>query len=78
MNFNIYLDETTVERLNRLARARRTTRNALIREAVGRLLELKGTRSWPAEVLEHRGLADTPAFESLRRGLRPPRRNPLR
>ncbi len=78
MNFNVYLDEPTVERLNRLARARRTTRNALIREAVGRLLDQKTTMGWPTEVLEHRGLPDTPAFESRRRGLRPPKRNPLR
>ena len=78
MNFNIYLDEPTVDRLNRLARTRKTTRNALIREAVGRLLEREDVAGWPALVLAHEGEPDAPPFESSRRSLRAPRRNPLR
>lgn len=78
MNFNVYLDETTVERLNRLARSRKTTRNALIREAVAHLLERQATSGWPTLVLEHEGVAGARAFEATRGKLRPPKRNPLR
>jgi hypothetical protein len=78
VNFNVYLDEPTVERLNRLARTRKTTRNALIREAVGRLLERDDAAGWPALVTQFEGVPDTPPFESFRRTLRAPRKNPLR
>jgi predicted transcriptional regulator len=76
VNFNIYVDRQTVERLNRLAKARGVTRNALIREAVEHLLARETRAGWPAAVREHRGVAGS-AFESARRKLRPPRRDPL-
>ena len=76
MNFNVYLDKQTVDRLNRLAKARGVKRNALIREAVEHLLARETRAGWPAAVLEHRGVPG-PAFESGRRKLRPPRRDPL-
>ena len=77
MNFNVYVDKRTAERLNRLARARRTTRNALVREALTQLLEPGHKAGWPAEVLEFQGIAGTQPFEEARRKLRPPRPNPL-
>jgi predicted transcriptional regulator len=76
LNFNIYLDKRTVDRLNRLAKARGVKRNALIREAVEALLESQASRGWPAAVLEHEGVAVAP-FESTRSGLRAPRRDTL-
>lgn len=78
MNFNVYLDGPTVDRLNRLARTRKTTRNALIREAVARLLEGDEATGWPALVLAHAGEPEAPPFEASRGTLRAPRRNPLR
>jgi hypothetical protein len=78
MNFNVYLDEQAVERLNALARKTGTTRNALIREAVAHLLDKKAKTGWPQAVMEFGGDPRAPAFESTRRGLRPPRKDPLR
>ena len=78
MNFNIYLDESTVERLNNLAREKGTTRNALIREAVGHLLDRQDEPGWPSAVTEYLGTPDAPVFESARRGLRPAKKDPLR
>jgi len=78
MNFNVYLDAPTVERLNALARSRGTTRNALIREAVGHLLDQGPRKAWPEAVADFQGESGAPAFESARKGLRPPTKDPLR
>lgn len=77
MNFNVYVDRRTGERLNNLARARRTSRNALIREALARLLEPGHKAGWPPEVLEFQGIAGARPFEQARRKLRPPQPDPL-
>ncbi|MBK7584477.1 MAG: ribbon-helix-helix protein, CopG family [Myxococcales bacterium] len=74
MNFNLYVDAATGARLDRLARRRRTTRNALIREAVSRLLDGTGDACWPREVVlfeEYRALlASTPSGGSYARHAR--------
>lgn len=77
MNFNLYVDATTGARLDRLAKQRRTTRNALIREAVSRLLDGSGGASWPREVALFEGVPRAPRFEAQRRKLRAPRKDPL-
>ena len=77
MNFNVYLDEPTVDRLNALARKRGTTRNALIREAVSHLLDRKAESQWPASVMTFEGEAGIPPFEESRHSLKPPREDPL-
>lgn len=77
MNFNVYLDDDTGRRLDRLAKARRTTRNALIREAVARLLEQRAGAAWPRIVLDYRGDPDAPPFEASREGLAEPKSDPL-
>jgi hypothetical protein len=77
MNFNVYIDKQTGERLERLAKARRTSRNALIREALAHLLE-RGTKAeWPPEVLGFQGVPEATPFEDARRKLGAPRRDPL-
>lgn len=78
MNFNIYLDAATVDRLNALARERGTTRNALIREAVGHLLDRQAEPGWPEAVAAFEGEPGAPRFESARKRLRAPRKDPLR
>ena len=77
MNFNFYVDKRTGERLKRLARKRQTSRNALIREAVARLLERESGSDWPAEVLDFQGIPGAPRFEATRRRLGSPWRDPL-
>lgn len=78
MNFNVYLDDNTVDRLNALARKRGTTRNALIREAVAHLLEGKAGAAWPAIVREFGGEPGAEPFEASRRRIRPPKKDPFR
>ncbi|MBI3937301.1 MAG: CopG family transcriptional regulator [Betaproteobacteria bacterium] len=77
MNFNVYIDKQTGERLERLARTRRTSRNALIREALVHLLERGAKAKWPPEVLAFQGIPGVRPFEAARRRLGAPRKDPL-
>lgn len=77
MNFNVYIDKQTGNRLERLARTRRTSRNALIREAVAHLLDHGAKVAWPPEVLGFEGIPALRPFEAARRRLRAPREDPL-
>lgn len=69
MNFSIHIDKRIGERLERLARIRRTSRNALIREALAHLLE---RAEWPPEVLGFQGVPKAAPFEDARRKLGAP------
>ena len=77
MNFNVYIDKRTGERLERLARTRRTSRNALIREALAHLLERGARTEWPPEVLGFQGVPKATVFEDTRRKLGAPRPDPF-
>lgn len=77
MNFNVYIDKQTGVRLGRLAKTRRTSRNALIREALAHLLERGAKVGWPPEVLGFQGIPGVRPFEAARRRLRAPRKDPL-
>ncbi|MFN0315104.1 MAG: CopG family transcriptional regulator [Burkholderiales bacterium] len=77
MNFNVYIDKETGDRLGRLAKARGTTRNTLIREALAQILERGGKAGWPPEVLGFEGISAARPFEAARRKLRAPRKDPL-
>lgn len=77
MNFNVYIDKHIGEQLERLAKDRGTSRNALIREALARFIERGSLREWPDVVREFRGVKDAPRFENGRDALRPPPADPL-
>ena len=78
MNFNIYLDSALGLALQRLAKRRKVTRNALIRKAVEALLD-KETRSpeWSEAVMNWQGAPGFAPFESHRAKLAPPAQDPL-
>ena len=77
MNFNIYLDDETGQRLNHVAEQAGETRNALIRQAVSEWLNRHGKPNWPDAVLAFKGMADIPLFEASRDRLKPPAADPL-
>ena len=77
MHFNIYLDDETGRRLNALAEKAGESRNALIRKAVGALLDGQSSLEWPEIVLKYEGIPDWPAFEDSRREQPPPSDDPL-
>lgn len=72
MNFNVYLDDQTGQRL--LAAAKRTKQscNALIGAAVSEWLVRNGEEQWPDAVLSFNGIADMPPFECERDALKSP------
>jgi predicted transcriptional regulator len=78
MNFNIYLDSALGLALQRLAKRRKLTRNALIRTAVQEFVE-KETRppQWSEAVRQWQGAPDFAPFESHRVALAPPSQDPL-
>ena len=77
MNFNIYLDDETGQKLTHVAEQVGETRNALIRQAVSEWLSRHGKPQWPDEVLAFKGMADMPLFEASRSRLKPPADDPL-
>ncbi len=78
MNFSIHIDEETAVRLEKLARETGKKRNALIREAINRLLQTETRKKWPKAVLELAGSAkDLVPFESFRKELPPLDEDPL-
>lgn len=77
MNFNVYVDKQTGERLARLAKSRRTSRNALVRKALADLVEHGEGKKWPPEVLEFQGVRNVQAFETRRRKLGAPSTDPF-
>lgn len=78
MNFNLYLDSAIGAALQRLAKRRKVTRNALIRKAVEDLLE-KETHSqeWSEAVLQWQGNPKFAPFESHRVNLAEPAQDPF-
>jgi metal-responsive CopG/Arc/MetJ family transcriptional regulator len=77
LNFNVYIDKQTGDRLDRLAKARRTSRNALIREALGHFVKRGAKAQWPQAVLDFSGIPEARPFEHARRTLRAPRKDPF-
>jgi predicted transcriptional regulator len=78
VNFNIYLNTALGEALMRLAKRRKVTRNALIREAVEALVTSESqSQSWSSAVLEWQGDPEFEPFETHRARLRKPPEDPL-
>jgi predicted transcriptional regulator len=78
MNFNVYLDDALGEALAHLAEHQKVSRNALIRKAVQALVEREThPPGWPVAVQDWQGVADFPAFESYRTGLKDPQSDPF-
>ena len=78
MNFNIYLDSALGTALQRLAKRRKVTRNALIRKAVEDLVKREThSQDWSPAVMAWQGAPGFEAFEAHRTRLREPARDPL-
>jgi predicted transcriptional regulator len=69
VNFNVYVDDETAKRIAVLAKQRRTTRNAIVREALEDWLARSGRRTWSKRVMSFEGRGDFPGFEAHRKEL---------
>jgi len=76
VNFNVYVDDVTAERLKRLARKTGATRNALVRKAIAVYLD-RGTSEWPTLVSEYEGDESIHPFENARTELAVPVGDPF-
>jgi len=76
VNFNVYLDRDSADRLNRLARKTGTPRNALVRQAVRTWLD-QNAAAWPKEVLEFGAEPSLVPFEAHRAELAPASDDPF-
>ncbi len=78
MSFSIHLDNNSIEQLLRLAKKTGKTRNALIREAVERLLHDEACVAWPKAVEQLAGaMPDLTPFEANRAELLPLKDDPF-
>jgi len=78
MNINIYLEETLAKSLNQCVKQTGASRNAIIREAINEWILHHQVKHWPTSILNFKGVAKTPSFESFRDELTPPSdENPL-
>jgi predicted transcriptional regulator len=73
MTFSIYLDDALADSLNRLAKERGKSRNAVIKEALKDWLAQRRSAEWPALVATFQGMRGAPRFEQSRKTLKPPR-----
>lgn len=77
MNFNVYVDKRTGEKLEHLAKRRGASRNMLVREALQHLLDREAVTGWPEAVIGFTGMEKVEPFEKHRRSLKPTRKDPL-
>ncbi len=73
MTFSIHLNDQLVDELNLAAKETGKARNALIGEAVKEWLGRHRRRTWPAVVMNFRGVRRSIRFEDSRKELTPPR-----
>jgi hypothetical protein len=77
MHFNLYIDDQTGAELNSMAQQSGESRNAIIRHAIEAWITRHSQPQWPDSVLQFKGIADLPAFESYRENLISPKEDPL-
>jgi len=65
VNFNVYVDDVTAEKLERLARKTRASRNAIVRKAIAAYLD-RAASEWPAIVEGYEGDESVRPFEAAR------------
>ncbi len=72
MNFNIYLEDELERELQNIVRLTGKSRNALIKEAIQRMISEHHKSQWSQKILDFQGLEDGINFESYRNELLDP------
>lgn len=75
MNFNVYVEDTLGQQLEKSAQVTGKSRNAIIREAIQLWLDKQQKSQWSEEILNFTGEPDSIVFESYRDELLPPSEN---
>ena len=70
MNFNVYLNKNTGEKVTRLAKSLHRSRNSIVNEALEEWLNKHTKTEWPKNFFEFSPIEETPDFKSFRRDLK--------
>lgn len=78
MNFNVYLNKGTGERVTKAAKTLHRSRNSIVNEALEEWLNKHTQTKWPKNFFNFSPIKDTPDFKSLRKELKEnPSEDPL-
>lgn len=66
MNFNVYLNKSAAQRVNKMAKAMKRSRNSIITEALDEWLNHHETKNWPKGFFNFEPIHDVPDFKKLR------------
>ena len=69
MNFNVYMNKKTGEKITKIAKDLQRSRNSIITEALEEWLLRHGQSEWPKDFFNFPPIEDMPDFESLRSDL---------
>lgn len=70
MNFNVYLNKATGERVTQLAKSLHRSRNSIVNEALEEWLGKHTQTKWPKNFFDFSPLEDVPDFKSMRSDLK--------
>lgn len=77
MNFNVYLNKSTGEKISKIAKNLKRSRNSIINEALEEWLETHTSSKWPSHFFDFEPIEDMPDFKELRSDLKPISEDPL-
>lgn len=70
MNFNVYLNKKTGEKISLIAKNLHRSRNSIINEALDEWVSRHYQSSWPPGFFDFEPIEDVPDFKSLRNDLK--------
>lgn len=70
MNFNVYLNKGTGEKVTQVAKSLRRSRNSIVNEALEEWLSKHTKTKWPKNFFDFSPMEDAPDFKSFRNDLK--------
>lgn len=70
MNFNVYINKSTGERVSKMAKALHRSRNSIVTEALDEWLKNHSASKWPKNFFDFSPVEDVPDFRALRNELK--------
>lgn len=66
MNFNVYMNQKTGDRVKKIAKKLHRSRNSIINEALEEWLESHASSDWPKGFFDFSPIKDVPNFKAFR------------